>query len=167
MRTTVARDATRIPRAVPFREGRTDLILPVMDDGVARVRLARVRTDLGLYSGQPHLMEDSQFLDGTTTRTTIRMGQTHRERIDMGTPAIPVRTQDVTDFGRLQQAALTLSGQIQQYGPDNRPTPEQVEALLGSYRGILEWRRKARERMAAAEGQIDVTESLFKGLFSL
>lgn len=167
MRATVAREARRIPRAVPFREGRTDLIVPVVDDGVARVRLARVRTDLGLYLGQPHLSEDAHFLDGTTTRTTIRMGQPHRERIDMGVPAIPVRSQDVTDFGRLTQAAVALSVQIQQFGPDNLPSVEQKEALIRSYQGILEWRRKARERMTAAEGQIDVTEALMKVVLTL
>lgn len=167
MKATVARQETRIPRVAPFREGRSDLIVPVEDDGVSRIRLARVRSSLGLYAGQPHLMEDSLFLDGTNTRTTIRLGQPHRERIDMTTAAIPVRSQDVTDFGRLQQAATLLSVQLQAYGPTNPPTPEQTEALLGSYRGLLEWRRKARERMTAAEGQIDLTEALLKAMLAL
>lgn len=166
MKATVVRAATG--RVAPFREGRTDLIVPVVDEGVSRIRLARVRTSLGLYRGQPHDMEDCLHLDGIQTRTTIREGKAYRERTDMGTPpAIPVRSQDVTDFGRLQQAATLLSVQIQEFGPLNRPSPEQVESLVRSYQGILEWRRKARERMNAAEGQVDLTEALLKAMLAL
>lgn len=166
MKATVARAATG--RVAPFREGRTDLIVPVVDDGISRIRLARVRTSLGLYHGQPHDMEECFHLDGIKTRTTIREGKPYRERTDMGTPpAIPVRSQDVTDFGRLQQAATLLSVQIQEFGPLNRPTPEQVESIARSYQGILEWRRKARARFDAAEGQIDLTEALFKAMLAL
>jgi hypothetical protein len=165
MRTTVDRQ-TRT-RVQPFREGRTDVIALVTDDGIARVRLARVRQSLGLYQGEPHTMEDCLHLDGIQTRTTIRLGRAHRERSDMTIAAIPVRSQDVTDFGRLQTAATTLSVAIQQFGPTNRPSPEQAEAIVRSYQGLLEWRRKAREKMTAAEGQIDLTEALLKAMLAL
>lgn len=165
MRATVERDVTR--RGTPFREGRTDVIVLVNDEGISRVRLARVRTSLGLYTGEPHTQEDSYFLDGWVTRRTVRLGVTHRERIDMGLDVVPVRTGDVTDFGRLQTAASTLTAIVQQFGPGNPPSPEQLESMLNSYRGILEWRRKARSRMAAAEGQIDLTEASLRNVLSV
>lgn len=162
MRATVERGRKTGRRSSTPTPGRTDVIVPVMDQGVARIRLARERVEKGNFAGSLMVEETSHYLDGSTLRAIITRDRTIYERSTMGTAAIPLRSRDVTDFGRLEQAVQTLVRQMQQFGPDNPPTAEQQEALIAAYHGILAWKEKANAQMARADGQIDTAAILLR-----
>jgi len=149
-----------------FKEIDTHVIVPVKDvDGVERIRLRLHSYTKGALSSTFTLqMHESYWLDGSTTITSVSR-KIDTERHPMAQPAaIPVRSKDITDFGRLAQAATTLVGQMAKFDDDNPPSPEQMEAFVMGYQGILEWKRKAEEQMARADGQIDMVAVSLRNL---
>jgi hypothetical protein len=149
-----------------FKPVDSHLIVPVKDEaGVWRVRLRLHSYQKGVLSSTfALLMHETYYLDGS--HTTVAIGnQITTERHPMAHPAaIPVRSKDVTDFGRLTQAASTLVGQMAKHDDENPPTNEQMEAFVMGYQGILEWQRKAQEQMTRAEGQIDMVAVTLRNL---
>lgn len=127
-----------------------------------RVRLERVVEPKGYLGGAAAATTTTTYLDGLcVTRTAA--GEFFQEET-MTNAAIPVRSKDVADFGRLSQAAAALAKVLGRYSADNPPSAEQMESILRSYRNILEWRRKARESLTRAEGEIDVLEQMLRQL---
>ena len=172
MRTAVqraGRETVSRSKVKAFRPGTTSYIASDLDpmgtgvpDRVWGVRLLQKRESPGLISGRELLITTNTYLDGRVVTTSA--GQTTITEVEQMAPtALPgVRTKDILDFGRMQTAASELVRQIQQVGAD--PSKEQLEILLLSYQGILEWRRRAREQMQNAEGQIDTVGQMLKGL---
>lgn len=159
-------DSTVVKRVrASFKETDTHIIVPVKDEaGLHRVRLRLYSYVKGALLGVPFQMHETYYLDGSTLVTAVS-NKIVTERHPMAQPAaIPVRTKDVTDFGRLAQAATTLVGQMSQYSDENPPSPEQMEAFVMGYQGILEWKRKAVEQMTRAEGQIDMVAISLRNL---
>lgn len=149
-----------------FKAIDTHIIVPVKDEaGLLRVRLRLHSYIKGALSSTVTLqMHESYYLDGSMLVTAISNRIT-TERHPMATPpAIPVRSKDVTDFGRLAQAATTLVGQMSSFDEEHPPSNEQLEAFVLGYQGILEWKRKAQEQFTRAEGQIDMVAVSLRNL---
>lgn len=131
---------------------------------VLGVRILQERTIPGDLAGTPLHVTKDHYLDGRIVTTST--AQSTMKEVAMAT-ATPARSKDVLDFGRMQTAAAELMRIMQRFdGPDVEPaSPEQQEILLTSYQGLLEWRRRAREQMANAEGQIDAVEARLRKFF--
>lgn len=97
-----------------------------------------------------------RYLDGDEVVTLVdaQSGKPIKEAHVMAWEAVPARTQDILDFGRLQQAAVALTGQMAAYGPGNPPPAEQVASWLLAFANLQQWRKAAEERMTMADGQI-------------
>lgn len=130
--------------------------------GVRRVRVGRSKSTNGcvLIDGRSHTMTTvaTSYLDGHY-RVVTTAGSYYQED-EMPRDVVPARSKDVTDFGRLTAAAKALAVSMAEFGADNPPSAAQVAAFIGGYRNLLEWRRKVREQMMQAEGQIDMVETM-------
>ena len=140
-------------------DSRSGLIATERIFGVVRVRLGRVKQTRGtiLVDGrsQPMRVTTTTYLDGVRR---VAVAGSYYQEDEVPLEAIPARSSDVTDFGRLASAAKALSSAMSEFGPKNPPSQEQITVFVSSYRHLMEWRRKAREKMVEAEGQIDVVE---------
>ena len=131
-------------------------------DGVRRIRLARSVDRSAVLNGQPTTRTKTRYLDGTGTHV-VEAGQS-RSEIPMAFEAVPARTQDVLDLGRLSNAAGALASQMRAHGPGSQPSPEQLAVWLKSYQGLLSWKKAADDRLVKAQGEID-TIGLVLGQF--
>lgn len=136
-------------------------------DGVRRVRLAVLREQKGQYLAYPFYVEDVYYLDGLHESTQLSKDKINTDRTIMEPAAVPMRTKDVMDFGRLQTAVQTLVGQMQRYNPEKDPDGEQMQSFIRSYQTILEWQRRAKEQFTMAEGQIDVAATVLRGVMGV
>lgn len=134
------------------------MVVEVDDQGVHRVRLHQTKERKGYVNSEPFVQTTTTYLDGKRTQVSTA-GPTYQKE-DMTTAAIPTRTKDVTDFGRLTQAAQSLAQTMGRFTADNPPSADQLESLIRSYQNLLEWRRKARESMSRAEGEIDAVQGM-------
>jgi hypothetical protein len=124
-------------------------------DGVRRVILLRTVSDGMWLAGRATTRTETRYLDGTVT-AVLDDGQTQEDPVVIGFEAMPARTQDVLDLGRLSMATQLLARQMgEQAATGERPSPAQIKAWVDSYRGLAEWKREAERRMAQAQGQID------------
>lgn len=156
---------TGAPRAA---RSESNVIVVVLDGDVRRIRLHRLIEPKGDLNGAPVTVVSDTFLDGSTTRSTFHDGTQHDvERTSMAISPVPVRTRDFVDFGRLEAAVQALVYEAQRYSADNPPTDAQLESLLASYQGILQWREKAASALAAAEGKIDVAGAFMRRVVEL
>lgn len=134
--------------------------------GVRRVRMERTKDDsisiMVHDRSTPMLVVTTSYLDGHAH--TICTAGSYIQEDRLLYDALPAATKDITDFGRLTRAAKTLVVTMSVYGPDNEPSPEQLEAFVGGYRNLLAWRKKVHEQMQQAEGQIDAVEALLARL---
>lgn len=146
-----------------FRPGTTHVITGALDGAVSRVRLHQERSSNGNYNGRPIQTTKTTYLDGTVVTEHVFDGAPPQiERTTMAASAIPVRSKDVVDFGRLRSAVTTLTQQMASYDVEADPDGEQLQAFLRSYQGILAWQEKAKVAMAEADGQIDVAAALLR-----
>jgi hypothetical protein len=127
-------------------------------DGTSRVRIGRTKERKGMIDGDPLDVVTTQYLDGKALR--VASSRLYFQEDEMAFDAVPARTKDITDFGRLTTAAKSLAVSMSEYGPTNEPSSEQLAVFINGYRNLLEWRRKVREQMTRAEGEIDVVEAL-------
>ena len=125
---------------------------------VMRVRMGRTKERKGAIDGDPLDVVTTQYLDGKALR--VASTRKYFQEDEVAFDAVPARTKDITDFGRLTTAAKALAVSMVPYGPDNEPSPEQLAVFINGYRNLLEWRRKVREQMTRAEGEIDAVETL-------
>lgn len=139
--------------------------------GLRKVRMsAQLKVQSGNLNGVPAFKDRRFYLDGTEARTlTTRQdvpgqGEVVEKRTEsiMAWEAVPARTNDVLDFGRLEQAAKALTGQMMEFGPDNPPSPEQVVAFAQSWQHLQTWRKEAEARFTAADGQIGTVGTLLR-----
>jgi hypothetical protein len=126
--------------------------------GLMRVRVGRTKERKGSVGGDPLDVVTTQYLDGKAIR--VASTRQYFQEDEVAFDAVPVRTKDITDFGRLTTAAKSLAVSMAPYGPNNEPSPAQLAVFINGYRNLLEWRRKVREQMTRAEGEIDVVETL-------
>lgn len=136
---------------------------PLIDAGkglayrkVQRVRIQQITESSGMTPRGEVVKVTTIYLDGT-----MQCAMHYPQKIDyrsttMAASAIPARSKDVTDFGRLETAVATLVSQVRQYDADKDEDGMQMQSFLASYQGILEWKRKAQEQFDRAEGQIDL-----------
>lgn len=110
------------------------------------------------------LMVTSRYLDGHA-RTTSTAGSYHKES-EVPHEVVPVRSKDVTDFGRLCTAAKSLAVSMSEFGPGDEPSPQQLAVFIDGYKNLQEWRGRVREQMALAEGQIRTVETILGQLLS-
>jgi hypothetical protein len=134
------------------------MVAEVDDHGVYRVRLHQTKQRKGYVNGEPFTQTTTTYLDGR--QISICTAGPSYQKEDMSSAAIPTRTKDVTDFGRLTQAAQALAQTMGRFTADNPPSADQLESLIRSYQNLLEWRRKARESMSRAEGEIDAVQGM-------
>jgi hypothetical protein len=80
--------------------------------------------------------------------------------------AVPARTQDVLDFGRLQSAATALTRQMAAYGPNNPPPPEQVASWLLAFGKLRTWRKEAEVCMVGADGRVNTVGTVLRQFVS-
>jgi hypothetical protein len=123
-----------------------------------RVRIGRTKERKGGIDGDPLDVVTTQYLDGKALR--VSSTRKYFQEDEVAFDAVPARTKDITDFGRLTTAAKSLAVSMAAFGPDNEPSSEQLAVFIAGYRNLLEWRRRAREQMTRAEGEIDVGEIL-------
>jgi hypothetical protein len=126
--------------------------------GLQRVRIGRTKERKGMIDGSPLDVVTTQYLDGKA----LRVASTHQyfQESEIPFDAVPARTKDITDFGRLTTAAKSLAVSMAAFGLNNEPNPEQLAVFVTGYRNLLEWRRRAREQMTRAEGEIDAVETM-------
>jgi hypothetical protein len=146
----------RKPQPAPGVTSRPDVTHAISVE-YGRVRLSKMREVRGKYDGSDFTVTTTRYLDGTV-RTVSSSAQYRNEKVTM--EAVPSRTRDITDFGRLSVAAKKLAQSMSAYGPQNPPSAEQVTTFVMGYQNLQEWRRQAQERMTRAEGEIDVVEEL-------
>lgn len=135
--------------------------------GVVRVRMGRTkdRSRSIVVAGKSARMavETTNYLDGRSRLVATAGSPTktlYSQESEVPFEAVPARTKDITDFGRLTTAARALAASMAEFGPDNEPSAEQLEVFVGGYRNILAWRAKVRAQMVQAEGQIDAVEHM-------
>lgn len=126
--------------------------------GLSRVRIGRTKERKGAYDGDPLDVVTTQYLDGKALR--VSSTRKYFQEDEVAFDAVPARTKDITDFGRLTTAAKSLAVSMAAFGPDNEPSSEQLAVFIAGYRNLLEWRRKVRQQMTRAEGEIDAVETL-------
>jgi hypothetical protein len=126
--------------------------------GLMRVRVGRTKERKGSVGGDPLDVVTTQYLDGKAIR--VASTRQYFQEDEVAFDAVPVRTKDITDFGRLTTAAKALAVSMAPYGPNNEPSPAQLAVFINGYRNLLEWRRKVRQQITRAEGEIDVVETL-------
>lgn len=131
--------------------------------GVRRVRLERSTSHASL-AGEQVKRVANRYLDGdeVVTLVNVASGKPKGEALVMAWEAVPARTQDVLDFGRLETAAKALTAQMAAYGPGNPPPAEQVASWLLSFQTLQQWRKAAEERMTAADGQVGTVGTLLR-----
>ena len=125
---------------------------------LSRVRIGRTKERKGDVGGYPLDVVTTQFLDGKALR--VASTKQYFQEDEVAFDAVPARTKDITDFGRLTTAAKSLAVSMAAFGPDNEPSSEQLAVFIAGYRNLLEWRRKVRQQMTRAEGEIDAVETL-------
>jgi hypothetical protein len=125
---------------------------------LSRVRIGRTKERKGMIDGDPLDVVTTQYLDGKALR--VASTRLYFQEDEVAFDAVPARTKDITDFGRLTTAAKSLAVSMAAYGPDNEPSSEQLAVFIAGYRNLLEWRRKVRQQMTRAEGEIDAVEIL-------
>jgi hypothetical protein len=125
---------------------------------LSRVRMGRTKERKGLIDSDPLDVVTTQYLDGKALR--VASTRKYFQEDEVAFDAVPARTKDITDFGRLTTAAKSLAVSMAAYGPDNEPSSEQLAVFIAGYRNLLEWRRKVRQQMTRAEGEIDAVETL-------
>jgi hypothetical protein len=126
--------------------------------GLMRVRIGRTKERKGDVGGYPLDVVTTQYLDGKALR--VASTKQYFQEDEVAFDAVPARTKDITDFGRLTTAAKALAVSMAPYGPDNEPSSEQLAVFINGYRNLLEWRRRVRQQMTQAEGEIDAVETL-------
>jgi hypothetical protein len=126
--------------------------------GLMRVRIGRAKERKGSIDGDPLDVVTTQYLDGKALR--VASTRKYFQEDEMAFDAVPARTKDITDFGRLTTAAKSLAVSMAAFGPDNEPSSEQLAVFIAGYRNLLEWRRKVRQQVTRAEGEIDAVEIL-------
>lgn len=146
-----------------------DRIMEVVDGGVTRIRLSTETQIKGEYLGQPFLVTTQRFLDGGVTRASgvpsgvptkyPSIAHPYREE-RLTSEAVPARTSNVTDFGRLSVAAQTMAKHLANYTPEKPPSPAQVATLLMNYQNLLKQREEAARRLVQADGEIDIVGRL-------
>lgn len=127
-------------------------------NGLWRVRIGRTKERKGAIDGYPLDVVTTQYLDGKALRVSSTRQYFHEDEVAFD--AVPARTKDITDFGRLTTAAKSLAVSMAAFGPNNEPNPEQLAVFVPGYRNLLEWRRRAREQMTRAESEIDAVETM-------
>lgn len=125
---------------------------------LSRVRIGRTKERKGAIEGDPLDVVTTQYLDGKALR--VASTRKYYQEDEVAFDAVPARTKDITDFGRLTTAAKSLAVSMAAFGPDNEPSSEQLAVFINGYRNLLEWRRKVRQQMTQAEGEIDAVETL-------
>jgi hypothetical protein len=125
---------------------------------LSRVRIGRTKERKGDVGGYPLDVVTTQYLDGKALR--VASTRQYFQEDEVAFDAVPARTKDITDFGRLTTAAKSLAVSMAAFGPDNEPSSEQLAVFIAGYRNLLEWRRKVRQQMTRAEGEIDAVETL-------
>lgn len=140
----------------------------VDDDGLWRVRLGTKSTSKGAADYRETI---TTFLDGREIVSTLRGHTVRKKVLDMvgsNVPTteqvVPARSSSLVDFGRLETAVLEFIRISAKFSPDNPPSDAQLTSLTVAYQNIVEWRHRARERMAHAEGQIELAEDCLKRL---
>lgn len=118
--------------------------------GLQRVRLLRSTTTGFMHDMADGTTTRTRYLDGGGTVVTV--AGDYRSESLMAFEAVPGRTQDVLDLGRLAVATQTLA-KAMAANPD--PSVEQVALWLQSYAGLRDWQKAAQARLEQAEGQID------------
>ena len=127
-------------------------------NGTIRIRIGRTKERKGMIDGDPLDVVTTQYLDGKALR--VASTRKYFQEDEVAFDAVPARTKDITDFGRLTTAAKSLAVSMAAYGPNNEPSSEQLAVFISGYRNLLEWRRKVRQQMTRAEGEIDAVETL-------
>lgn len=127
---------------------------PCAITNVRKVRMERVtEKDFANLNGEVVTRVTARYLDGT--QAVILMAGKDQRSVDMQRwEAVPARTSDVLDFGRLEAAAAALSAQMAAFDAQNPPSAEQVVSWLQSWQNIQQWRKEAEARFSAADGQI-------------
>lgn len=146
----------RKPRPAPGVTSRFDVTHAISVE-YGRVRLSKMTEARGKINGKDFTVTTIRYLDGTV-RTVSGTAQLTQEKVTM--EAVPSRTRDITDFGRLSVAAKKLAQSMSAYGPQNPPSAEQVTTFVMGYKNLQEWRRQAQEKMTRAEGEIEVVEQV-------
>jgi hypothetical protein len=137
---------------------RSSVITADCSTGLWRVRIGRAKERKGAIDGDPLDVVTTQYLDGKALR--VASTRKYFQEDEVAFDAVPAHTKDITDFGRLTTAAKSLAVSMAAFGPDNEPSSEQLAVFIAGYRNLLEWRRKVRQQMTRAEGEIDVVEIL-------
>lgn len=137
---------------------RSSVITVDASTGLSRVRMGRTKERKGDVGGYPLDVVTTQYLDGKALR--VAATKQYFQEDEVAFDAVPARTKDITDFGRLTTAAKSLAVSMAAFGPDNEPSSEQLAVFIAGYRNLLEWRRKVRQQMTRAEGEIDAVETL-------
>ena len=122
-----------------------------------RVRIGRTKERKGAIDGDPLDVVTTQYLDGKALR--VASTRSYFQEDEVAFDAVPARTKDITDFGRLTTAAKSLAVSMAEFSK-SEPSSEQLAVFIAGYRNLMEWRRKAREQMTRAEGEIDMVEIL-------
>lgn len=125
--------------------------------GLSRVRIGRTKERKGAIDGDPLDVVTTQYLDGKALR--VASTRSYFQEDEVAFDAVPAHTKDTTDFGRRTTAAKSLAVSMAEFSK-SEPSPAQVAVFVNGYRNLLEWRRKAREQMTRAEGEINVVEIL-------
>ena len=136
---------------------RSSVITADCSTGLWRVRIGRTKERKGAIDGDPLDVVTTQYLDGKALR--VASTRKYFQEDEVAFDAVPAHTKDITDFGRLTTAAKSLAVSMAEFSK-SEPSPAQVAVFVNGYRNLLEWRRKAREQMTRAEGEIDVVEIL-------
>jgi hypothetical protein len=136
---------------------RSSVITADCSTGLWRVRIGRTKERKGAIDGDPLDVVTTQYLDGKALR--VASTRSYFQEDEVAFDAVPAHTKDITDFGRLTTAAKSLAVSMAEFSK-SEPSPAQVAVFVNGYRNLLEWRRKAREQMTRAEGEIDVVEIL-------
>jgi hypothetical protein len=150
----------KVPPQSPTTPAISRSTVITLDDstGLQRVRIGRTKERKGMIDGSPLDVVTTQYLDGKALR--VSSSRLYFQEDEVAFDAVPARTKDITDFGRLTTAAKSLAVSMAAFGPDNEPSSEQLAVFVTGYRNLLEWRRRASEQMTRAEGEIDAVETM-------
>lgn len=136
----------------------------VGDDGCYRILLER-KVDSFTYQSQPAQKVTHTYLDGEEVTDIVSDGR----KIASSTSrpeALPVRTNDIADFGRLQAAAVALIQAMGQFSEENPASPEQLERLLTSYQNLIQWQIDIKRKVDQSNASIDLVAGRIRQLMS-
>lgn len=147
--------------------GTDGIVLARCTDNVYRMRLYAETRVAGNYLSHPMYIVERQYLDGKVQEDVL----THDEQVTTtwewyGMSVVPSQSSEIIDFGRLDQAVqglLTIMARVREGGEEI--SEAQANSIVSSRAAIREWQERMHREVAAADGQIEMLDKVYRSVF--